>query len=224
MLVLQVSPVKVFASTRTKANLCDTDGYLIPSKAILQPNAAQACLDAVRYFKDKYDVDLYFQDMFRDATEQASIRQHMGKYAALPGFSGHNFGLSFDLHMNRIFAQFRCSQKSYSLKKLRADLVKFGWRHKESAMWHFDFCDIDSTIEKTIELQFQELWDTVISISDVKQVLSMLGYKIPKAMNNIDFETLFARFQEDFGLEKTGKMSKISRRVLIAASMKVQLI
>lgn len=216
MLVLPVSQMVIPSSNKSKS-VTGPDGLMVPSKALLRPDAAQACRDAITYFKDRYDVDLHFQDMFRDATEQAQLKKKSGRYGTMPGFSGHNFGMSIDVHVNRIFAQFRCSQKSYSLKKLRDDLRKFGWVHKESAMWHFDHGNIEAQLHK----DFGEIFDARISLADLEEILGILGYSIV-AMKT--FSKALAQFQKDFGLEDTGLMSKVTRRVLITAAMKVTLI
>lgn len=204
-------------SSNKSKSVTGSDGQMVPSKALLRPQAAQACREVQDFFKDEHGVDLHFHDMFRDASEQAAIKKKFGKYGTLPGYSGHNFGMSIDIHVNRIFAQFRCSQKSYSLKRLRQDLKQFGWVHKESAMWHFDYGNIESQILS----EFGEIFNTRILVSDLEQVLSTLGYDITDIRN---LSKTLAYFQRDFGLEDTGQMSKITRRVLISAAMKVRLI
>lgn len=190
---------------------------MVPSKALLRPQAAQACRDVMKFFMHEYDINLNFHDMFRDASEQAQIKKRFGKYGTLPGYSGHNFGMSIDIHVNRIFAQFRCGQKPYSLKRLRQDLRKFGWVHKEIAMWHFDHGNIEAQLRK----DFGEIFDTHIPVPDLEHILDTLGYgKVDMKHLN----TVLARFQRDFGLEETGQMSKITRRALITAAMKVTII
>lgn len=223
MILLPVKHLKVKGSPNFK-NI-DSDGYLNPDFALLNLDAAVSLVAAEDFFRVEYGVDLYFSGMFRPAVDQATLKRARGKYEKLPGYSGHNFGFSMDLHTNRIFAQFRCTQKSYSLRTLRSDLSQFGWTHIEQKMWHFDYLAGRASINEVIDQDFGDHWAEMLSSATVEELLVELGYqKGNESLSMSDTKSSLEKFQGDFGLKVTGKMDSHTRRVLLVATMKVTLI
>lgn len=223
-MILDVRKVKVCGSNYYK-NI-DKAGLLIPSKALLIPKAADSIMRAAEFFKANYNVDLNFSDMFRTASEQIVLKKKKGKGASYPGFSGHNFGMSVDIHTNKLFAQFRCAQKPYSLRKMRQDLATFGWSYIQSEEWHFNYLNGRSSVTQAIDQDFGENWTQKLSVQAIQEILHELGYY------NEEVDGLFGTvtkqavqsFQTEFCLEADGKIGPLTRKVLVVSTMRVKLV
>ena len=215
---LCLKSIKVLGSSQFKNTV--EGGYLHAGKAMLQPAAADGCLEFIDYFDKTYDVKPCFSDMFRVAADQASLCRARGKGCETVGYSGHNVGLSFDLHTNRIFAQFRCMRVPYSLRTLRADLRLFGWTPVESRVWHFDFLSGGKSMRKILDNSFESQWGKRLSLDIAANILKDCGYIL--AEENVT--SAISKFQRDFALGITGKLNVFTCRALATVSTTIELI
>jgi hypothetical protein len=106
-----------------------------PSRAsFMHPDAA----DAFNAMRNEYG-PLRFSDILRGADESLKAVQE-GKGAQMPGYSGHNYGLSFDIDVIGV-----CREKKWDYDQLCTALQKYGFysyrqdRSRGVEEWHFNY-------------------------------------------------------------------------------------
>ena len=159
---------------------------------------------------------LRFSDMLRSA--EASLKAVLTKKGTkAPSYSGHNYGLSIDIHVTDCMHRF-----SMSKAELDSFMNSYGWYcHRKDhdlgpESWHYNFfgtggeekellsvCGPEST-SRGLEAKIQKLYgkDMLLSRTDTDGALQKLGFKT------------FKDFQVKFGLPDTGTPDAKSMRTL----------
>ena len=204
----------------------DASGFLIPAKAMMIPDAADAIEEFVCNFERQHGFPVSFNDMYRSIQEQIVLRKKYPGRAARAGFSGHNYGLCVDIHVNGMFASFRCMQKKYSLMKLRQDLVKFGFTHIESEAWHFQFLQGRASVSEAVQQDYSQNWRRALTVADVQGMLSTTGYYKMKVDGIYGPGTRAAvlSFQGVCGLQVDGNVGPMTTRCLLLATVGINVV
>lgn len=202
----------------------------VPKRArYMEPEAAAALLGLV------YEAPwLIFTDIFR-SPEASLAAKRAGRGAKPPGYSGHNFGLSFDIDVGPTLRAAPAGFKWYP--ELIDLLRKHGWYCHRRDMdpvglesWHFNHLgdqpnkyliladERHSTWDDPIEARIRDLYgaDFVYDDAEVQRYLTKLGLyrgEIDGKLGPLTWEATRA-FQRTWGLDEDGVAGTRTRRVL----------
>jgi hypothetical protein len=108
---------------------------LFPTRAAFLHPAAAAAFEKMEREAGPFD----YSDILRGADESLAACK-AGKATQPPGYSGHNFGLSFDIAVERVM-----KEKRWTYPRLCTALTNFGWYpyrqdlSRGSEDWHFNY-------------------------------------------------------------------------------------
>jgi LAS superfamily LD-carboxypeptidase LdcB len=107
----------------------------------LRADAAAALIRLNEDFKAAFGTDISITDSYRSYADQVAVKQLRGRWAAVPGYSNHGFGVAVDLGGG--IADFGSPQHAW----MKANAPAHGWIHPDWARqggskpeaWHWEF-------------------------------------------------------------------------------------
>ncbi|QAY69257.1 M15 family metallopeptidase [Xylanimonas protaetiae] len=107
----------------------------------LRADAAAALVRLNDAFRAAFGTDLGITDSYRSYADQVAVKQLRGRWAAVPGYSNHGFGVAVDLGTG--VADFSSPQFAW----MKANAPAYGWIHPDWAApggskpeaWHWEF-------------------------------------------------------------------------------------
>lgn len=184
----------------------------------LHPSAADSFLGFCEY--------AVVSDMFR-SPESSLAAVRAGRGAKLPGFSGHNYGLSIDLDIRETMKRWGCMTKTV-LDEAMADRGWFCHRvdHKiDHEAWHYNHLgasmEISPKVKSTagyIENRILTLYGDELQLSDTDsqrclKKLRLYSGDIDGQIGPISKESIRV-FQRGWGLPESGKLDAKTQRTL----------
>jgi hypothetical protein len=198
----------------------------------LHPDAAKS------YLKMSEEKLIKCSDMYR--TFDASLKAHLKKGAARPGYSGHNFGFSIDIDTRWVIKANHFADK----KELDEWMASHGWychnppgetRSKES--WHFNYfgdeaekylavrTDAKRTWARPLEQKIQDVygfwWDlekvTVEAVQSALADLKMYGGDIDGKRGEMTREAI-QMFRTAWGLGQGADDARMVRTLMCVSS------
>lgn len=180
--------------------------------------------------------NLVYSDMYRTFAESLNARRRKGAgLVAFPGNSGHNWGVSFDIDVERSVAVLESAGKipaglgaarrmlafydfmgQYGFSPMASVRAAFeGGKRYVSEQWHLNHSTIGDM--SVAEWAGEQLPDELsLSTREIKSCLNELGYDVWPIDDNLDDATRsrVARFQKDYDLTADGIPGPKTQRTL----------
>jgi len=207
-------PVKGIYKTRS--------GELPTRMKFLHP---KAYWDFKRLQRDT-DFKLVYSDMYRSFAESLAAKKRKPRLVASPSFSGHNFGVSFDIDMGKaqeVIGKIHGAADA-TVFAVQQFLAKYGWTHINKESWHFNHVTGYGYSRPWIDATYGDEFN--LTAEEIQSALNELGYNVWPIDGDIGPQTEAAveEFQEDYSLAADGVPGRMTQRILASFAAEIELI
>jgi len=212
----------------------NTSQGLLPNHMMMMEESAAEDFGALMQATEH---KLRFTDIYRSFSRSLNVRRRKGRIAARPGFSGHNYGVSFDIDVEYALETLRDQgiisdrkvKRATRILEMQNYFARFGWKPLSSVRqkfrdgarraveeWHFNHIGRSKTVEAWVKANILKDVSKEMSLKEFQSLLQMMGYSVFPVDGKWGKKTKRAmnQFQDDYAIDRSKQPNALTIRTL----------